>query len=101
MSGDIKTTKLNWKCHTPKLFEEILVNPGTAMLKQPLIIFRSILVEVAMRAIELNDDKLNLLMLRLTLYECADPLSTNYHPEISKQLETKLQAGLPKDNNAK
>lgn len=90
-----KQTKLKWKCHTPKLFEEILVNPGTAMLRQPLIIFRAILAEVAQRAIELNDDELNLLMLRLTLYECADPMSKNYNSEIIRQLEAKLESWPP------
>ena len=92
MSENMETVGLTWKCHTPRLFEEILVNPGTSGLQQPLIIFRSILAEVAQRAIELNDDKLNLLMLRLTLYECADPLSSNHRPEIIRQLEAKLQA---------
>ena len=84
--------KLDWRCHTPRLLEEILVNPGTSTLKQPLIIFRSILVEVAQRAIELNDDKLNLLMLRLTLYSCGDPLCEDYDPDIIKQLEKQIKA---------
>ena len=83
-------TKLSWRCHTPRLFDEILVNPGCSTLLQPLTIFRSILAEVAQRCIEVNDDKLNLLMLRLTLYECADPLSENYNPDIIRQLEQKL-----------
>lgn len=87
----METTKLKWKCHTPRLFEEILLNPGTSALRQPLIIFRSILTEVAQRAIELNDDKLNLLMLRLTLYECADPLCDSYNPEIIRQLEARIE----------
>lgn len=83
--------KLKWRCNTPRLFEEILLNPGTSILQQPLIIFRSILVEVAQRAIELNDDKLNLLMLRLTLYDCADPISENYNPDIIKKLEQSIK----------
>ncbi len=84
-------TKLFWKCHTPRLFEEILLNPGCTALWQPLNIFRSILIEIAERCIEINDDKLNLLMLRLTLYECADPLRENYNPDIIKQLEQKFK----------
>lgn len=83
--------KLKWKCHTPRLFDEILLNPGTSTLQQPLIIFRSILVEVAQRAIELNDDALNLLMIRLTLYDCADPLCENYNPDVIKKLEQALE----------
>ena len=87
-----ETKTLKWRCHTTRLFEEIFCNTGTSALLQPLLIFRSILTEVAQRAIELNDDKLNLLMLRLTLYECADPLSENYNPAIIEQLEQKLEA---------
>ncbi|KKK71434.1 hypothetical protein LCGC14_2913950 [marine sediment metagenome] len=85
-------TTLKWRCHTPRLFDEILLNPGTSTLKQPLIIFRAILVEVAQRAIELNDDELNLLMLRLTLYDCADPLCKNYNPDIIHKLEQSLHS---------
>ena len=87
---NVEKTTLSWKCHSPRLFEEILINPGCSALQQPLIIFRSILGEVAQRCIEIDDDKLNLLMLRLTLYECADPLSKSYNPNIIKQLEQKL-----------
>lgn len=83
--------RLHWRCHTPRLFEEILLNPGCSALQQPLIIFRLILTEVAQRCIEVNDDKLNLLMLRLTLYECADPMSENYNPDIIAQLEQKVE----------
>lgn len=86
-----KTKQLNWKCHTPRLFDEILKNPGTSALQQPLIIFRSILAEVAQRAIELKDTRLNLLMVRLTLYECADPLCEGYNPDIVEQLEEALK----------
>lgn len=83
--------KLDWKCHTPQLLNEILLNPGASALKQPLIIFRGILAEVAQRATELNDDKLNLLMLRLTLYSCADPLCEDYDPDIIKRIKKRLK----------
>jgi len=39
------------------------------VLKIPLNIFKNILGEVAQRAIELNDPHLNILMLKLALYE--------------------------------
>ena len=83
--------QIDWRCHTPKLFEEILLNPGTAALLQPLIIFRGILSEVAERAIELNDPELNLLMMRLTLYECADPSSESYNPEMFEKLKNQIK----------
>lgn len=39
------------------------------ILKLPINIFKNILAEVAQRATELNDPKLNILMLKLALYE--------------------------------
>ncbi len=82
--------ELHWICHTTHLFDEILTNPDCAILRKPLIILRGLLADVAQRCIELNDDKLNLLMLRLTLYDCADPESKSYDPGIIKQFEQKL-----------
>lgn len=63
---------LSWKCHTPNLLREVLNNPGTEMLRMPLNIFGRLLAEVAERASEINDPALNLLMLRLTLYDAGD-----------------------------
>lgn len=76
-----------WKVHLPLLFKEILTNRGCLILRQPLLITRSILAEVAKRAIELNDPKLNALMLRLTLYEHGDPTSSAYDPSLLEKLE--------------
>lgn len=73
---------LDWKCHTPRLFEEILVNEGCSILRAPLRILLGILREVGERAIELDDDKLTALMLRLTLYSVADPSEPDYDPEL-------------------
>lgn len=59
-----------WKVHTPNLLKEIIEgNPHSWALRQPVLIFRSILVEVAQRALELEDDELLGLMQRLTLVE--------------------------------
>lgn len=41
------------------------------VLKTPINQFRHLLVQVAQRATELNDPKLNVLMLRLWLYEAS------------------------------
>ena len=72
---------LKWKVHVPKLFCEVLSNPTTGILQQPLHILSGILGEVAQRAIELNDPILHSLMIRLALYECADPASEEYDPD--------------------
>lgn len=67
------TSKLDWSCHTPNLLKEVLTNESAGVLRMPLTIFGQLLAEVATRASELNDPALNLLMLRLTLYDVADP----------------------------
>lgn len=65
--------RAQWKVHTSSLLQEILNNPGTEILTQPLRIFGHLLAAVAERAAEIDDPELNILMLRLTLYEQADP----------------------------
>jgi hypothetical protein len=67
------TEQFGWKVHVPNLLREILNNPTTAVLAQPLNIFGNLLAQVASRAIEMDDPALNILMLRLTLYDQADP----------------------------
>ncbi len=84
-----KEIRLDWRCHTQRLFKEILVNDQCKVLHQPLIILLAILHEVAERAIELNDDKLNVLMIRLTLYSCADPLCEDYDEKRVKEILSK------------
>ena len=73
-----KSHAVQWRCYTSGLLKEILSNPGTGILRQPLSIFGNLLGEVADRAAELNDPQLNALMMRLTLYEVADPASKEY-----------------------
>lgn len=65
--------EMQWKVHTPRLLEEVLENPQCAVLRTPINIFANLLYEVGERAVELDDPQLNALMLRLTLYEAADP----------------------------
>lgn len=79
--------KMHWKCHTPNLLGEIMNNSGTATLKIPMQIFAHLLNSVATRASQLNDPTLNALMCRLTLYEIADPESSNYDPLKVRHIE--------------
>ena len=74
----MKDIKAYWKCHTPNLLNEILNNNGMAIFEKPLNIFGKMLAQVADRAVEINDLELNKLMIRLSLYESADPSSNNY-----------------------
>lgn len=70
--------RVEWKVHTASLLSEVLNNKGAAILAQPINIFGCLLAQVAERAAELNDPKLNILMLRLTLYEQGDPEKFTY-----------------------
>lgn len=73
---------LKWKVHTPNLLKEVMSNPSCWALHQPVNIFKQILIEVAERAIEINDHELNKLMVRLVLYEQGDPTSKEYDVSI-------------------
>jgi hypothetical protein len=69
------------RVHTPNLIKEILLNSQIAALRIPLLAFKNLLVKVAERASVLNDKELNQLMMRLVLYEVADPMSAEYDAE--------------------
>lgn len=71
--------KLDWKVNTPELLKEIIENNDElGILRSPIMIFKSLLAEVANRAIEINDLELNKLMLRLSLYEVSNPESKDF-----------------------
>lgn len=63
---------LEWSVNTPDLLKDIIPNIRASESISPSIvtIFGSLLAEVAKRATELHDPKLDALMLRLNLYEC-------------------------------
>jgi hypothetical protein len=76
------------KVNIPGLFQEVFNNPDCAVLKVPFSVLRDILAEVAKRAIELDDQELHKLMLRLTLYEIANPESPEFNPDaVQRYLE--------------
>ena len=79
-------TQLGWKVHTPNLLEEILRNQGAEALRVPLAIFGRLLEAVALRASELHDPEMDRLMVRLTLYEIADPQSKNYNEKAVRAI---------------
>lgn len=79
-----KIIEPEWKVNTPQLLKEILSNPQAQVLGTPIQIFAHLLLAVAQRASEINDDQLNALMCRLALYEISDPYSKEYDAEITK-----------------
>jgi hypothetical protein len=67
-----------WRVHTGRLLAEVMSNPTTWPLKIPMLTLDNILRQVASRAIQLDDPKLNQLMMRLALYSISDPYSEDY-----------------------
>lgn len=83
--------KLEWKVHTANLLQEVLCNKTAWVLHRPLQIFGHILHEVAGRAIELDDPELNILMLRLSLYEQGDPEKPAFDPNAIDKQKARLE----------
>lgn len=81
-----KDITLRWKINTPQLLKEILGNNGMGILFQPINIYKDLLAELAERAIELNDPKLNALMCRMALYEVSDPYSKEYNAKLTNEV---------------
>lgn len=61
--------KVEFDSNLPGLLDEVLSNRGTSVLRTPILLTKKILAELAQLAIEIDDDRLHLIMLRLGLYE--------------------------------
>jgi hypothetical protein len=68
------------------LLKEIADHSGQPILQKPIAIFGQLLAQVGERAVQLDDTKLNALMLRLTIYTAADPGSQDYDPDLYAQV---------------
>ncbi len=77
-----ETSMLGWRVHTPNLLKEVVQNDACKVMKIPFTIFQSLLTQVAERARELDDKRLNELMIRLTLYSVADPASEDFDQKV-------------------
>ena len=65
---------MTFSVNTIGLLTEIVdsgLDRSMGVFKTPINLFRQLLVQVAERATELNDPKLNIIMLRLWLYEAS------------------------------
>lgn len=87
---DKETGKLQFTCHTGRLFKEIVecALPQTEQqaLTRPIQIFLIYLEQVARRCSQINDNELNKLMIQMTLYEIADPYSPEYDPRLCEKI---------------
>lgn len=85
--------ELEFSVDTASLLNEIFDNAlmeNMGVLKVPINVFRNLLCQVSKRAIELNDPKLHILMLKLNLYE----VNQNERIDIIENLEEQLKKGL-------
>ena len=92
--------KLEWSVNTPELLGEIIPNVMEKESISPSIIriFASLLGEVAKRATELHDAKLDSLMLRLNLYE-LDGRNSKERNENRVRLIDQLEKEYEKQKN--
>ena len=74
---------LLWRINTAGFLKEIGSNQELAFAQVPLQIFGNMLIEVGMRAIELNDPKLNAIMCRMAMYDQSDPTSPNFDSKLT------------------
>jgi hypothetical protein len=78
---------MNWRIDIPQLLKEIegasLRSNDKEALKIPMLLLKNYLGQIAKRAIELNDPKLNILMLETKLYEVE-------HNEIQKLIDNEI-----------
>lgn len=78
---------LVWRVNTPGLLQEIAQNTKEGWaVNIPLQILAGILYEVGQRAAELNDDKLNALMCRLSIYAIADPSDESFDQDLVNKI---------------
>lgn len=78
--------KMHFRIHTALFLKEIAncgLPKNAGVLKVPLNQFRILLAQVAERAAEVDDVKLNCLMIRLGLYDNSTP----DHPDYKKAIK--------------
>ena len=86
MTKQMNKSFMQFRVDTLGLLTEIAdagLDRRMGVLKIPINIFKDLLADVAQRATELNDPRLNILMLRLALYEVPN----NKIPEMIEHME--------------
>lgn len=80
--------KLEFDVHLPNLLAEVLNNQSCWVLVTPINITKGLLAELAQLAIEIDDTRLHIMMLRLGLYE----VSASERVKKIKRLKASLNA---------
>jgi hypothetical protein len=74
--------------NTPELIHQIFNNPGTSIMRIPFNTVLKLLYGVAQRATELHDPQLDILMLRLNLYEAKPDDIPSLIDECEKRIKS-------------
>lgn len=81
-----KNPEHEFKVNTPQFLREIFDNNAIGgVFYVPANVFRGYLIQIAQRAAELNDPKLNAIMCQMALYDAADPYSPGYDKRLTKK----------------
>lgn len=78
---------LYFKVHLPNLLNEVMNNPGTGILMQPMIITKSILGEMAQDALKSGNMRWVAYCGRLGLYEACIPEAEGFEEMQSILME--------------
>lgn len=82
---------IEWRINTAGFLKEVFDhNPKLGgVLRFPINVLRNFLIQIAERASEINDTKLNAIMAQMALYDRCDPYSKDYDSDFTKALINK------------
>ena len=87
-----KLTMADWKLDYPSFIEELFTtatkhkDSGLAIMKIPIQLLNHFIYEITKRATELDDPKLNIIMLKMNLYEVPHNEIDNIIKEQKKRI---------------
>jgi len=78
--------KVVWRIHLSRMLDQLFDTNKMGVWVRPIQQLAKIMDEVATRASELNDPKMNALMCRLGLYAISNPDDPEYDPEATRKI---------------
>lgn len=93
--------KARFDCNLPGLLDEVLNNESCAILKIPINITKRMLADLAQLAIEIDDDRLHVMMLRLNLYDMPNDKRVKEIKRLEDRIFKKTMKEVVDYNNKK
>ena len=84
-------------CNLPNLLREAVSNDKCSILRIPAQIALGLLSELASLALEIDDKRLHIMMLRLGLYECTAHERVEKIKELKRSMSENMQTRLSRD----